>query len=312
MTDRSRDPVGRTSIRRATGTWRTYSTTPTTSPGATSPTAERLWIGAWDEFVQHHATRHGRPALPGLPVWADAWLDFPSMTGSSGTPAIKVPARSPRLMVDHDLPPGSASHLAKNYDLFYDGTSRRSIPWAHYWGSTPTASQRPVGSSSGRPRTPRASGTRSCTSAHRASAPSARPTCPRSSRSPRPRSSAPASGDSLRARPPACRAFLTGFVFPDQPAAATYRQMGNGVNVGAVWHVFREHVRARPGSPCSQRKRAVRSWTPSLLHPSGRMRSLRVISRRTADSTATDTGLKVICCRGAHIQLTAHSSFRPR
>src|SRR5207244_1325332 len=31
--------------------------------------------------------------------------------------------------------------------------------------------------------------------------------------------------------------------FPDQPAAATYRQMGNGVNVGAVWHIFREHVK---------------------------------------------------------------------
>ena len=33
------------------------------------------------------------------------------------------------------------------------------------------------------------------------------------------------------------------FMFPDQPAAATYKQMGNGVNVGAVWHVFREHVK---------------------------------------------------------------------
>ncbi|WP_367280093.1 DNA cytosine methyltransferase [Nocardioides sp.] len=33
------------------------------------------------------------------------------------------------------------------------------------------------------------------------------------------------------------------FVFPDQPASATYRQMGNGVNVGAAFHVFREHVK---------------------------------------------------------------------
>ena len=33
------------------------------------------------------------------------------------------------------------------------------------------------------------------------------------------------------------------FDFPDQPAAATYKQMGNGVNVGAVWHIFREHVK---------------------------------------------------------------------
>ena len=37
--------------------------------------------------------------------------------------------------------------------------------------------------------------------------------------------------------------FPDTFVFPDQPPSATYKQMGNGVNVGAVWHVFREHVR---------------------------------------------------------------------
>lgn len=33
------------------------------------------------------------------------------------------------------------------------------------------------------------------------------------------------------------------FDFGDQRPAATYRQMGNGVNVGVVWNVLREHVR---------------------------------------------------------------------
>ena len=33
------------------------------------------------------------------------------------------------------------------------------------------------------------------------------------------------------------------FDFGDQRPAATYKQMGNGVNVGVVWHVLREHVR---------------------------------------------------------------------
>jgi DNA (cytosine-5)-methyltransferase 1 len=32
------------------------------------------------------------------------------------------------------------------------------------------------------------------------------------------------------------------FDFSDQPASATYRQLGNGVNVGVVWHVIREAV----------------------------------------------------------------------
>ena len=31
------------------------------------------------------------------------------------------------------------------------------------------------------------------------------------------------------------------FDFGDQPDAATYKQAGNGVNVGAAYHVFREH-----------------------------------------------------------------------
>ena len=32
------------------------------------------------------------------------------------------------------------------------------------------------------------------------------------------------------------------FDFGDQRAAATYRQLGNGVSVGAVWHVLRSHI----------------------------------------------------------------------
>lgn len=31
--------------------------------------------------------------------------------------------------------------------------------------------------------------------------------------------------------------------FDHQRPAATYKQMGKGVNIGAVWHVLREHVR---------------------------------------------------------------------
>ncbi len=76
-----------------------------------------------------------------------------------------------------------------------------------------------------------------------------RPTCPLSSRSRRPASSARASADCRRARPLACRACPTAFDFGDQRPAATYKQMGNGVNVGVVWHVLREHVRARRGRP---------------------------------------------------------------
>jgi DNA (cytosine-5)-methyltransferase 1 len=33
------------------------------------------------------------------------------------------------------------------------------------------------------------------------------------------------------------------FDFGDQPSSMTYRQLGNGVSVGAVWHVLKSHVR---------------------------------------------------------------------
>ncbi len=53
-------------------------------------------------------------------------------------------------------------------------------------------------------------------------------------------------GDRLRRISPREAARLQGlpewFDFGDQPDAATYKQMGNGVNVGAAYHVFREHV----------------------------------------------------------------------
>lgn len=32
------------------------------------------------------------------------------------------------------------------------------------------------------------------------------------------------------------------FNFGDQTASATYRQLGNGVSIGAVWHALRSHV----------------------------------------------------------------------
>ena len=58
-------------------------------------------------------------------------------------------------------------------------------------------------------------------------------------------------GDRRRRLSPREAARLQGlpewFDFGDQPDAATYKQMGNGVNVGAAYHVFREHVCANLG-----------------------------------------------------------------
>ncbi len=69
-------------------------------------------------------------------------------------------------------------------------------------------------------------------------------------------------GDRLRRLSPREAARLQGlpewFDFGDQPDAATYKQMGNGVNVGAAYHVFREHV--------AQTFDAVGRRAPGLAH----------------------------------------------
>ena len=71
-------------------------------------------------------------------------------------------------------------------------------------------------------------------------------------------------GDRKRRISPREAARLQGlpewFDFGDQPDAATYKQMGNGVNVGAVWHVLREQLERGDAS----RKRVVKRGSPGI------------------------------------------------
>src|SRR5665647_2172046 len=62
--------------------------------------AERLWIDAWDDFVQiMWEEREGR-RLPGFPLWADSWVNINALEIEPGTPAWKV------------------SHLVKNAEFY--------------------------------------------------------------------------------------------------------------------------------------------------------------------------------------------------
>ena len=53
---------------------------------------------------------------------------------------------------------------------------------------------------------------------------------------------------SRRARPHGCRGCPSGSTSATSRDAATYKQTGNGVNVGAAYHVLREHASAQPGA----------------------------------------------------------------
>lgn len=211
-------------------------------PGCDLNDSETHWINAWDEFVKIlREAMSGRP-LPGFPIWADSWLDFPEMSLIDwGGRAIKVPSKVTIPDVDPTLPAWKQSHLRKNYDLF-SRHYQALIPWAHYWNVYTD-----IFPASRRKLEWQAQDTKSLwdtvmhlrPSGIRAKKPNYLPALVAITQT-------SIVGSRERRISPRETARLQGlpdsFVFPDQPAAATYKQMGNGVNVGAVWHVFKQHV----------------------------------------------------------------------
>lgn len=208
-------------------------------PGCELSDSERLWIDAWDEFVQIMWERREGRRLPGFPLWADSWLDVKDAWRRD--PA-KVPQNPHIPSVDPRLPAWKQSHLRKNYELF--AAHHQVIrDWATRWGIYTEAFP-----PSRRKLEWQAQDTPSLwetvmhlrPSGIRAKAPSYLPALVAITQTsivgPRARRLSPRETARLQGLPDA-------FDFGDQRASAIYKQMGNGVNVGVVWHVLREHVR---------------------------------------------------------------------
>lgn len=192
-------------------------------PGCELTEAERLWIDAWDDFVQlMWEARLGR-RLPGFPIWADSWADF----------------REP---IDPRLPDWKKGHLRKNYE-FYAAHKATLDRWTKRWGvftdAFPASRRKLEWQAQDTPRLwetvmhLRPSGIRAKRPTY---LPALVAITQTSIVGPRERRLSPRETARLQGLPDT-------FEFGNQPAAATYRQMGNGVNVGAVYHVLREHVR---------------------------------------------------------------------
>ncbi|MEG3615571.1 DNA cytosine methyltransferase [Isoptericola haloaureus] len=192
-------------------------------PGCELTKSERLWIDAWDDFVQMMwEEREGR-RLPGFPLWADSWKDYREPI-AEGTPAWKV------------------SHLTKNY-AFYAAHRDAIDSWAEKWGvfteAFPASRRKLEWQAQDTPRLWdtvmhfRPSGIR-------AKRPNYLPALVAITQTsiigPRGRRISPRETARLQGLP-------DWFDFGAQRHALTYKQMGNGVNVGAVWHILREHVK---------------------------------------------------------------------
>lgn len=184
---------------------------------------ETAWIDVWDELVQRMWAARG-VRLPGFPLWADAW----------------VPERSWDPLVLESLPRWKSDILIKN-SRFYDEhrdiirdwrrankdftsfpESRRKLEWQaqdvqSLWDTV--MHFRPSGI--------------------RAKPPTYLPALVAITQT-------SVVGQRRRRLTPHEAARLQGlprsFSFGGQPDSASYRQVGNGVAVGAAWHVFRTHV----------------------------------------------------------------------
>ena len=185
--------------------------------------AERLWIDAWDDLVQQlWEAREGRK-LPGFPIWADHWVTLGDLKIPEGTPDWK------------------RSHLIKNAE-FYTEHKRLLDRWAARWGvyseKFPPSRRKLEWQAQDTPRL------WDCVlhfrpSGIRAKKPSFVPALVAITQTsivgPRERRLSPREAARLQSLP-------EGFDFSGQPNSATYRQLGNGVNIGVVWHILRAHV----------------------------------------------------------------------
>lgn len=213
-------------------------------PGCDLTAAEVHWIDAWDTFVKIMRPLMNDRHLPGHPIWADSWLDFPEMKRINWESRRKpsIPKKVTIPVIDDDLPKWKQDHLRKNYDMFarhYEAI----IPWAHYWGVYTDrfpASRRKLEWQAQETKELWQTVMHFRPSGIRAKKPTYLPALVAITQT-------SIIGSLRRRLSPRETARLQGlpdsFAFPDQPPAATYKQMGNGVNVGAVWHIMREHVK---------------------------------------------------------------------
>lgn len=185
--------------------------------------AERRWIDAWDDFVTlMWEERLGRP-LPGFPLWADTWREPPSPGEFAALPAWK------------------RNFVRKNTD-FYEAHRDVIDPWAECWhvytDAFPPSRRKFEWQAQDTARLwdcvmhMRPSGIRAKRATY---LPALVAITQTSIVGPRERRLSPREAARLQGLP-------ESFEFPSQTAAETYKQLGNGVSVGAVWHVLRQHA----------------------------------------------------------------------
>lgn len=207
---------------------------------------EVRWISAWDDFVRMLRSRMAGRHLPGHPIWAEAWDDFRyrgrPINWSANAKSLPAFTDSDMPYIDPTLPDWKQSHLRRNYDFFLRHHSV-IIPWARRVGlftNAFPASRRKLEWQAQHQKSLWDTVMQLRPSGIRAKAPNYLPALVAITQTsiygPRRRRLSPRETATLQGLP-------ASFSFEGQAASAIYKQMGNGVNVAAVWYVLRAHVR---------------------------------------------------------------------
>lgn len=182
---------------------------------------ELYWIEAWNDFViGMWEEREGR-RLPGFPLWGDNWIQPSQLRIEPGTPKWKSDflVKNARFYEDHQK---FIERWTKKWD-FYSSKfppSRRKFEWqaqdtSDLWSTV--MQMRPTGIRAKRPTY----------------LPALVAITQTSIIGPRRRRLSPREAARLQSLP-------DWFDFGNQSTSSTYRQLGNGVSVAAIWHVVKE------------------------------------------------------------------------
>lgn len=182
---------------------------------------EVYWIDAWNEFVETMLLLRNGRRLPGFPLWADSWQLPDSLTIPHGTPKWKKDflIKNSNFYEEHqDFIDSWISKWGVYTDLF--PTSRRKLEWqaqdtASLWDTVMHF---------------RPSGIRAKRATYLPALVAITQTSIIGSKK---RRLSTREASRLQSLP-------EWFDFGDQKPSDTYKQLGNGVNIGAIWYVLKQ------------------------------------------------------------------------
>ena len=184
---------------------------------------EILWINAWNDFVVGMQKRLDSGRLPGFPLWGDEWRLTKNLRIASGTPEWKKDflRKNAAFYTEHHV---FINKWTKKWDFYSDKfpASRRKLEWQAQ--DTPSLWETVMHF--------RPSGIRAKRSTY---LPALVAITQTSIIGPRERRLSVREAARLQGLP-------EWFSFDGQSDKASYKQLGNGVSVGAVWHVIRTTV----------------------------------------------------------------------